>query len=105
LARAGDREEAYTLKDLGADFVFRETRESAVEMGKLVLRQMGKRANQAEQMAFDFLTHDEEGFEELFQHRADRKTYISLAKQRNAELERLILSETPEADKDNHGWD
>lgn len=105
LARAGDREEAYALKDLGADYVFRETRESAIEMGKLVLRLMGKRGNQVEQMAYEFLTHDEEGFEELFQHRGDRKKYISMAKQRNAELERLILSETPEPDLENHGWD
>ncbi len=91
LARAGDREEAYQLKELGAHRVYRETKNTAIELGVDVLKSMGIRSYQARKAALTFSKHDEETFEELFEHRKDRKAYISLAKQRNAELERLIL--------------
>ncbi|GBF48716.1 KefB related efflux transport protein [Leptospira ryugenii] len=94
LARAGDREEAYELKSLGADSVFRETRETAVEMGIEALKSLGFRSYQAKKAALTFLDHDTQTFEELYKHRNDRKTYISLAKQRTAELERLMKVDT-----------
>ncbi|MDF3819216.1 monovalent cation:proton antiporter-2 (CPA2) family protein [Leptospira sp. 96542] len=89
-ARAGDREEAYELYELGADYIYRETRETAVTSGGDILRFLGIRANAAEKAKHVFLKHDDETFRELFGLRKDRVSYISLAKQRTAELERLM---------------
>jgi monovalent cation:proton antiporter-2 (CPA2) family protein len=105
LARAGDREEAYSLKELGADVVYRETRETAIELGIDALRNLGYRGYQARRLAATFLKHDTDSFEELFKHRNDRKTYVSLAKQRNAELERLMRVDVGEnRDGSDVGW-
>jgi len=105
LARAGDREEAYTLKEIGADFVYRETRETAIELGIDALRHLGYRGYQARRSAATFLRHDTDSFEELYKHRKDRNTYISLAKQRNAELERLMRVDIGESAVDSdQGW-
>jgi glutathione-regulated potassium-efflux system protein KefB len=105
LARAGDREEAYALKEIGADQVYRETRETAVELGIDALRNLGYRGYQARRAATTFLKYDTESFDELFEHRKDRKTYVSLAKQRNAELERLMRVDIGEShDVTEVGW-
>ncbi len=105
LARAGDREEAYELKELGADLVYRETRETAIELGIDALKDLGFRSYQARRAASTFLKHDTDSFDELYEHRKDRKVYISLAKQRTAELERLMRVDTGESGGDlNEGW-
>ncbi|MDZ4727460.1 MAG: monovalent cation:proton antiporter-2 (CPA2) family protein [Leptospira sp.] len=100
LARAGDREEAYELKEAGADSVFRETRETAVELGVEALGRLGFRSYQARKAALTFLKHDTSTFNELYEHRKDRKAYISIAKQRTAELERLMRFDTGTTDID-----
>ncbi|EOQ98039.1 transporter, CPA2 family [Leptospira wolbachii serovar Codice str. CDC] len=91
VARAGDREGAYDLKEMGVQYIYRETRETAVLMGRDVLRLLGTRSYTAEKAKNLFLKHDDETFHELFDLRRDRVQYMSLAKQRNAELERLML--------------
>lgn len=91
VARAGDREEAYELKEMGLDLIYRETRETAVKLGGDVLKILGTRSYAAERAKHLFLTHDDETFHELFALRKDRVQYISLAKQRNTELERLMF--------------
>jgi monovalent cation:proton antiporter-2 (CPA2) family protein len=105
LARAGDREEAYELKDLGADEVFRETRETAIELAKNALEKLGFYPYQAQKASQLFLKHDAETFDELYNHRKDRKMYISLAKQRTAELERLMkFDETGSTNISSSDW-
>ncbi|TGL46774.1 potassium transporter [Leptospira kemamanensis] len=91
VARVGDREEAYELKEMGLDLIYRETRETAVKLGGDVLKILGTRSYAAERAKHLFLTHDDETFHELFALRKDRVQYISLAKQRNTELERLMF--------------
>lgn len=100
LARAGDREEAYDLKDLSADQIYRETRDTAIELGKSTLENLGYFPYQAHKAAQMFLKHDEDTFEELYEHRKDRKTYVSLAKQRTAELKRLMTFDDTGETKD-----
>ncbi|EKJ88553.1 glutathione-regulated potassium-efflux system protein KefB [Leptospira meyeri] len=99
VARAGDREEAYDLKEMGVSYIYRETRETAVQMGKDVLKLLGTRAHTAEKAKNLFLKHDDETFHELFELRQDRVQYMSLAKQRNAELERLMLVDLGKEDE------
>ncbi|PJE00608.1 MAG: potassium transporter [Leptospira sp.] len=100
LARAGDREEAYDLKDLSADQIYRETRDTAIELGKSTLENLGYFPYQAHKAAQMFLKHDEDTFQELYEHRKDRKTYVSLAKQRTAELKRLMTFDDTGETKD-----
>ncbi|TGK52018.1 potassium transporter [Leptospira kanakyensis] len=104
VARAGDREEAYELKEIGVKYIYRETRETAVLMGRDVLRLLGTRSYTAEKARNLFLKHDDETFHELFDLRKDRVQYMSLAKQRNAELERLMfvdLGQEEELERDS----
>ncbi|TGL90139.1 potassium transporter [Leptospira congkakensis] len=104
VARAGDREEAYDLKEIGVQYIYRETRETAVLMGRDVLRLLGTRSYTAEKARNLFLKHDDETFHELFDLRKDRVQYMSLAKQRNAELERLMfvdLGQEEELERDS----
>ncbi|TGK78564.1 potassium transporter [Leptospira noumeaensis] len=104
VARAGDREEAYDLKEIGVKYIYRETRETAVLMGRDVLRLLGTRSYTAEKARNLFLKHDDETFHELFDLRKDRVQYMSLAKQRNAELERLMfvdLGQEEELERDS----
>ncbi|NCS93904.1 MAG: potassium transporter [Leptospira sp.] len=105
LARAGDREEAYDLKDLTADEIYRETRDTAIELGKSTLEKLGYFPYQAHKAAQMFLKHDEDTFQELYEHRKDRKTYVSLAKQRTAELKRLMtFDDTGETKGEEDIW-
>ncbi|TGL17059.1 potassium transporter [Leptospira yanagawae] len=104
VARAGDREEAYDLKEMGLEYIYRETRETAVKLGGDVLKLLGTRSYAAERAKNIFLAHDDETFQELFALRKDRVQYISLAKQRNTELERLMfvdLGKEEELEKDS----
>lgn len=91
LARVGDREEAYEFKEMGLSYIYRETRETAVTLASDVLKLLGTRSYAAERAKNLFLAHDDETFQELFSLRKDRVQYISLAKQRNLELERLMF--------------
>ncbi|MCW7471924.1 monovalent cation:proton antiporter-2 (CPA2) family protein [Leptospira levettii] len=105
VARAGDREEAYDLKEMGLSFIYRETRETAVKLGGDVLKLLGTRSYAAERAKNLFLTHDDETFHELFDLRKDRVQYISLAKQRNSELERLMFVDLGKEDElDLDSW-
>lgn len=99
VARAGDREDAYNLKEMGVTYIYRETRETAVQMGKDVLKLLGTRAHTAEKAKNLFLKHDDDTFHELFALRADRVQYMSHAKQRNAELERLMFVDLGKEDE------
>ncbi len=96
MVRAGDREEAYELLEAGADQIYRETRETAIKLGKDLLINLGIRAYQAKRAEDVFLKHDDDTFLELFGYRKDNITYVSLAKKRNAELERLMVVDTEE---------
>ncbi len=96
MVRAGDREEAYELLEVGADQIYRETRETAIKLGKDLLVNLGVRSYQAKRAVDVFLKHDDDTFLEPFEYRKDNITYVSLAKKRNAELERLMVVDAEE---------
>jgi monovalent cation:proton antiporter-2 (CPA2) family protein len=106
LSRASDRSDAYALIDEGVSNVYRETVDTALKVGVDALVELGHRAYAAERMARKFRRHDERSMLELATLRDDRNAYFSLARQRIAELESLILSDTtdPELHRDI-GWD
>jgi len=100
LVRALDRPDAYELLDAGIEKVYRETLDASLRMGIDAMRMLGVRAYRAQRVAKIFLQHDEEVLRELGQHKADRKAYINVARQRIAELEELIKADTADPDLD-----
>ncbi len=106
LVRALDRPDAYELLDAGLEKVYRETIDASLRMGIDAMRMLGVRAYRAQRAAKIFLQHDEEVLRELARHKADRKAYINVARQRIAELEELIKADAADPDLDRDaGWD
>lgn len=106
LARAIDRSDAYRLLESGIDAPYRETIDTSLRMGVDALRMLGIRAYRAHRAAKIFLNHDEEVLRELARHAKDRKAYLNVARERMAELERLIEADAADPDLDRDaGWD
>lgn len=105
-SRARGRAHAYDLLDAGIDRIYRETLDSSLRAGVDVLHRLGRPAHAAVRAARRFRRHDEESVADLARLRHDRGAYISRARERIEELERLIASEcealAPEADA---AWD
>ena len=106
MARANGRIEAYELLDVGIQHVFRETFETSLRMGVAVLRQLGFHAYHAHRSAQLFRRRDDEDLNELAAMRYDRKTYLSSARTRIQDLERLLIKEQGGYDETRDmGWD
>jgi monovalent cation:proton antiporter-2 (CPA2) family protein len=105
-SRARGRDHAYELLDAGVERIYRETLDSSLRAGVDVLRRLGRPAHAAVRSARRFRRHDEDSVADLARLRHDRGAYLSRARERIEELERLIASEcealAPEADA---AWD
>jgi CPA2 family monovalent cation:H+ antiporter-2/glutathione-regulated potassium-efflux system protein KefB len=106
LARAFDWQDAHELLDAGVTHVYRDTLDTSLRLGADALRLLGVRAYRAHRAAQRFLKHDEESMRELTGRRADRSVYVSAARQRIEDLERMFEADRaePELDRDS-GWD
>lgn len=93
LARAYDRRHAYELNEAGAQYVFRETFGSALDMGIEALRMMGFRGHQAHRAAMKFKHLDEKHFKELSPLFRDAENYVVMAKRRGKDLERILRAD------------
>jgi len=106
LARAAGRREAAELIHAGADFIERETFDSALSMGKRALEIMGFRAYQAQRAARLFKHHDEKNLYALSEVLEDDKKYINMAKQHATDLEQVMQSDDQaDTSLDDRGWD
>jgi monovalent cation:proton antiporter-2 (CPA2) family protein len=106
LARAAGRPEAYELRDLGVEHVYRETLDTSLRTGIDALRLLGRRGHQAHRAARTFRRHDEESVRELGAMRHDRKAYFSAARERIQSLEELLLLEVEGSTEERDaGWD
>jgi voltage-gated potassium channel Kch len=105
LARAFDWDDAYDLHEAGVTHVYRESLDTALRTGEAALRLLGFRAHQAHRAAQTFRRHDERYQRELTTERADRTMYLSAARERIAELERLLRLDLEARDLDaDAGW-
>ena len=106
LARAAGRREAAELIQAGADYVERETFDSALSLGRTALHALGFRAYQAHRAAKLFKHHDEKSLYALSEVLEDDRKYLTLAKQHAADLEKVLQSDD-QANKelDDRGWD
>jgi Kef-type K+ transport system membrane component KefB len=106
MARAFDWQDAHDLLEAGVTHVYRDTLDTSLRLGADALRLLGVRAYRAHRAAQRFLKHDEESVRELTGRRADRSVYVSAARQRIEDLERMFEADRaePALDRDA-GWD
>jgi monovalent cation:proton antiporter-2 (CPA2) family protein len=106
MARAFEWNDAHELLEAGVEHVYRQSLDTAVRAGADALHTLGMRAYTAERAAQKFVRHDEESLRELTEQRADRTTYLSAARQRIEDLERIMLADRaePQLNRDS-GWD
>ncbi len=99
-ARAVDRSHAHSLMELGVTLFERETFHSALQLGKRVLVHLGHSEDEAEQLARDFQTRDEELLERAFAVRNDREAFLGTVRQSMTLLHEAMQADAPEkADK------
>jgi voltage-gated potassium channel Kch len=107
LARAFDWQDAHDLQEAGVERVYRDTLDTSLRTGADALRLLGFRAHHAERATQTFLRHDEESLRELTKSRqGEHSAYITDARRRIQELERILLADlaAPPQDRDA-GWD
>jgi CPA2 family monovalent cation:H+ antiporter-2/glutathione-regulated potassium-efflux system protein KefB len=107
LARAFGWDDAHDLLAAGVPHVYRESLDTALRLGADALHVLGVRAHAARRATQRFLRHDEESLRQLTAERADRGRYVSAARRRIEELERLLLADRARRDDDGRdsGWD
>ena len=106
LVRANSIEHVYELMHLGVRSTYRETFDSAVEMGIDALRRVGFRGYEARSAASKFKTHEAETISQLFHIREDRRELESAVRDRTGELERLLTEDDRDfGESVDHAWD
>ena len=106
LVRANSIEHVYELMHLGVRSTYRETFDSAVEMGIDALRRVGFRGYEARRAASKFKTHEAETISQLFHIREDRRELESAVRDRTGELERLLTEDDRASGESvDHAWD
>ncbi len=106
MATVATRHDAYEILDTGVEDVYREALDSALNLGVDALRALGFRSHQAMRSARKFRCYEVEGMKELYELRHDEKLYMSTAKQKVFDLERLLISEIETVDETRDaGWD
>ena len=106
MARTYGRIEAYELLDAGVEYVYRETFDSSLRMGVDVLTNLGVHPRHAQRMSQKFRKRDEHDLRELANIRHDKKGYLSSARERIEELERVFTAELDGHDETRDmGWD
>jgi CPA2 family monovalent cation:H+ antiporter-2/glutathione-regulated potassium-efflux system protein KefB len=106
-ARAFDWTDARALKDEGAEAVYRQSLDTALRAGRDALTALGFRAYQAQRATRTFLRHDEESLDAIAQLEGDdRGLFISTARARIEDLERILRLDLDESATDrDRGWD
>ncbi|AKZ64615.1 potassium transporter KefC [Herbaspirillum hiltneri N3] len=105
-ARARNVTHLYDLMDRGVTVLERETFESALQMGRQVLRQLDFGAYRAHRAAMKFRAHNIETLHKLYPHYKDQQQMVSMAVQAREELEAMFASDNDAiSDGDKHRWD
>jgi glutathione-regulated potassium-efflux system ancillary protein KefC len=105
-ARARNVTHLYDLMDRGVTVLERETFESALQMGRQVLRQLDFGSYRAHRAAMKFRAHNIETLHKLYPHYKDQQQMVSMAVQAREELEAMFASDNDAiSDGDKHRWD
>jgi glutathione-regulated potassium-efflux system ancillary protein KefC len=105
VARARNVTHYFDLMDLGVTVIQRETFESALQLGRNTLEQLGFGAYQARQAAMKFRAHNIKNLHAVYPYHKDQQKLISHAAEARQELEEMferdaeVLAKEPES-----GW-
>ncbi|QYF93437.1 glutathione-regulated potassium-efflux system protein KefC [Massilia sp. PAMC28688] len=104
MARARNVTHYYDLMDRGVTIIHRETFESALMMGRDVLRQLGFGAYRARQATQKFRALNIANLHKVYPYYKDQEQYVSMARQARDELEAMFAldSEAASPDGDEH---
>ncbi|WP_336517877.1 monovalent cation:proton antiporter-2 (CPA2) family protein [Pollutibacter soli] len=93
LVRAKNRMDAYELMDAGMMHIYRETIDTSLRLGQDALKMLGFRAYRTKRAASIFLKHDEKSLKTLAATRDDLGQYITTARERMEEQEKIIQTD------------
>jgi glutathione-regulated potassium-efflux system ancillary protein KefC len=105
-ARARNVTHYYELMDRGVTVLERETFESALQLGRQVLGQLGFGAFEARQAAIKFRKHNIKTLLAVYPFYKDQKQMVSMAKQARDELREMFSRDSQiRNEKTRDGWD
>ena len=96
VARARNTEHYYALRNLGVQFIERETFDSALMSGRTVLESLGWQPHQARNLALRFKRHNLAQLDKMAPLWKDEDKLIAAAKQGRQQLEELFAQERKE---------
>ena len=96
VARARNAEHYYALRNLGVQFIERETFDSALMSGRTVLERLGWQPHQARNLALRFKRHNLVQLDKMAPLWKDEDKLIAAAKQGRQQLEELFAQERSE---------
>jgi len=98
IARARNRQHAFSLMDLGVDYIIRETYGSSLELAETVLTQLGEAPAAAHAAVKKFRQHDEKTLSEQYAIKEDEAKFLASAQESAQQLEKLYESDTQKPD-------
>ncbi|HBI69928.1 MAG TPA: glutathione-regulated potassium-efflux system protein KefC [Massilia sp.] len=106
LARARNVTHMYQLMDRGVTIVERETFESALQLGRRALSQLGFGAYRAREAMLKFREHNKNSVDAVYPYYKDREQYVSMAKRARDELNAMFARDLKNIDNEtDQGWD
>jgi glutathione-regulated potassium-efflux system ancillary protein KefC len=106
LARARNVTHYYQLMDRGVNVIERETFESALQLGRHALRELGFGAYRARQAALKFREHNKASLHAVYPFYKDQQQYASMAKRARDELDEMFARDVKAIESDaEQGWD
>jgi len=106
LARARNVTHMYQLMDRGVAIIERETFESALQLGRRALSQLGFGAYRAREAMLKFREHNKNSVDAVYPYYKDREQYVSMAKRARDELNAMFARDLKNIDKEtDQGWD
>jgi len=89
-ARARNRQHVFDLKDIGVEFIQRETFESSLTLTKTLLLELGFPRERTNTLVDRFRTHDLLMIEEQYKVRHDEKVFLDVSRQGAEQLARVL---------------
>jgi glutathione-regulated potassium-efflux system ancillary protein KefC len=104
MARARNVSHLYDLMDRGVTVIERETFESALQLGRNVLRQLGFGAYRARQAAQKFRLHNIQSLHSVYPYYKDQEQFISMARQSRDELNEMFARDLAALEEEKNNW-
>jgi monovalent cation:proton antiporter-2 (CPA2) family protein len=98
LARARNRQHAFSLMDNGVDYIIRETYGSSLELAEAVLMRLGDTPAVARASVKKFRQHDEKTLVEQYAIKEDEVKFMAAARESAQQLEKLFEADAAKTD-------